>query len=341
MVKEKTNQFWQTVRGMCILAVVLIHCEAPLNRGYGIADNIYYLFLRNLINFPVAVFFFISGYFVKNEENIAEYYKKRVLRLLLPYVVYSIAYILLVSFVTAEFSIYEALKKLLTGGAATPFYYIIVLFYFSLFTPLLMKCVNSYKKSTVIMLISPMILIAAYVALFFGNDFWSWLKYSPVWLSFYYGGMLVKAHRPKIRLSYTKIFLLAAFALQIAESLIMVKGNRSNVAFSQIRFSGFLYSCAMVMLIYCCSEYCNGAKEKKQSIRAFFSNLGNNSYGVFYLHSFGLIVCNSALSLIGFDMPLPLIHTIQVAVSLIVCFLVIKIINLLFKKRLSKLIFGV
>ena len=62
------DHFWQYVRAICILAVLLIHCSTPTavsSKG----ESIYYLFVRNLINFPVAIFFFLSGYFVKTNET--------------------------------------------------------------------------------------------------------------------------------------------------------------------------------------------------------------------------------------------------------------------------------
>lgn len=57
------DSFWQGVRGMSILSVVLIHCL----RGYA-TDNTLSIFIlitiRQVLNFAVAVFIFLAGYFV-------------------------------------------------------------------------------------------------------------------------------------------------------------------------------------------------------------------------------------------------------------------------------------
>ena len=64
----KRDQFWQAVRGVCIICVVLIHCKNGLGyqssaeQGYFFD---YWLVMRQLINFPVAVFLFLAGYFTK------------------------------------------------------------------------------------------------------------------------------------------------------------------------------------------------------------------------------------------------------------------------------------
>lgn len=61
-MQKKTN-YWQIIRGICILAVILIHC--PSGAGYATTSMEFHSWLvfRQVINFPVAVFVFMSGYF--------------------------------------------------------------------------------------------------------------------------------------------------------------------------------------------------------------------------------------------------------------------------------------
>ena len=70
MVKSR---YWQAVRGMCILAVIMIHC--PM--GQSCVDQMTWLAVRQLINFPVAVFIFMAGYFVKPDKVNSTYLKNR------------------------------------------------------------------------------------------------------------------------------------------------------------------------------------------------------------------------------------------------------------------------
>lgn len=56
----KKQQYWQMIRGICILAVMMIHCP----QGTSGLDQTVWLGIRQIINFPVAVFIFMAGYFV-------------------------------------------------------------------------------------------------------------------------------------------------------------------------------------------------------------------------------------------------------------------------------------
>ena len=67
-MKEK-REYWQSIRGICILAVVLIHSLSGFD--YSSARNVKFVILRQVINFAVAIFVFMAGYFV-NIETLSE-----------------------------------------------------------------------------------------------------------------------------------------------------------------------------------------------------------------------------------------------------------------------------
>ena len=63
--------YWQMIRGICILAVIMIHC--PSGQGYSTLDYHTWIILRQVINFPVAIFVFLSGYFMTAEKTYGDY----------------------------------------------------------------------------------------------------------------------------------------------------------------------------------------------------------------------------------------------------------------------------
>lgn len=65
MSNEK-NIYWQSVRGICILAVVLIHSLQCYDFNNGI------VIIRQIINFAVAIFVFMAGYFVNIDKVSSE-----------------------------------------------------------------------------------------------------------------------------------------------------------------------------------------------------------------------------------------------------------------------------
>lgn len=75
---KQRNAFWQCVRGLCILAVVMIHCPSGIEYGAGTFPYTATLILRQFINFPVAVFFFLAGYFT-NPDRVNKNYRTYVL----------------------------------------------------------------------------------------------------------------------------------------------------------------------------------------------------------------------------------------------------------------------
>lgn len=80
IMREKKDErpYWQQVRGVCILAVILIHVLAEYTLNAESVSN-GTLMLRQLVNFPVPVFIFLSGYFTKQEKvgNIKYYFMSR------------------------------------------------------------------------------------------------------------------------------------------------------------------------------------------------------------------------------------------------------------------------
>lgn len=78
-VSEKNkSQYWQMVRGICILAVIMIHCPNAI--GLSTGEFSIWMIIRQLINFPVALFIFMAGYFVnidKVEKNSCAYLLNR------------------------------------------------------------------------------------------------------------------------------------------------------------------------------------------------------------------------------------------------------------------------
>ena len=333
MAATNKNVFWQAIRGICMLAVVLIHCENGVGLPLTSFEGAWYLLMRNLINFPVAIFFFVSGYFVRMPEPTAgAYLKKRLPRLLIPYVVYTVGY-LLFSFLTGgELSVGRLLKAFLLGKAATPFYYIVVLTLFTLVTPLLMRCVRHRGKSIFILSLTPVFLLLYNVAPALGFDLDGIIRYTPVWIAFYYGGMLVNEYRPTVRCSDKLIVggVIAAFMLQLLESVFFS-------TFGQIRLGGFLYAAALILLIYRYSD----TDWSNNRLMNWLGFIGDRSYGIFYLHCAVLTVVNIVLSRIGVDLFLPVLQLVQWTVAVAGSIGIIYLIRLVLPKKTASFVFGV
>ncbi len=329
------NSFWQAVRGVAIIAVVLIHCQGTEETNT--FDGIYYLLFRNIINFPVALFFFVSGFFTRYQAGgLKNFYKKKFIRLVVPFFVFSMAYLIFNIIGGKRYTVLEAITAIVTGKVATPFYYIIVLLMFVLITPIISKCLNSKVLSALVLLITPVITVVAYIVQNY-MDVSVLLKYTPIWLSYFYLGLLLAKH--KIRLNWKKVVVLLpiTYVLQIAETILLNNFEKlSWLKFSQLKISGMLFSFSVILFVYALSE-----RADKQRQYKLLQLIGDNSYGIFYLHTFFIIVINFIVKTLDFYIPLPIIQIIQLFVAIICSILSIIIIKLCFKDKLSKKIFGV
>ncbi|HTK03739.1 MAG TPA: acyltransferase [Alphaproteobacteria bacterium] len=129
------------LRTFSILAVILIHTTTRTleTSGYNLNAFGFTLFLNQLARFAVPLFFLISGFVLElnfdSSLNYFSYLKKRLNKILIPYIFWSLIYYLFVYTQNHE----NFLKILLTGSASYQLYFIPTLLIFYILFPLLHK----------------------------------------------------------------------------------------------------------------------------------------------------------------------------------------------------------
>lgn len=86
------DRYFQFIRGILIFLVILIHCMYQNDTIY---SNYINIIIRSTINFCVAIFIFLSGYFTNKEkvsENPKKYIYNRFKRLIIPLFIFSLLY---------------------------------------------------------------------------------------------------------------------------------------------------------------------------------------------------------------------------------------------------------
>lgn len=175
----------QILRGLAIFAVVVIHTTPA-----GVCQII----IRPFVNFAVATFLFLSGYLTHiNYKSWSLICKKRILRVIVPYIIWSLIY----GFNLLRGREYlDFLQKLLTAQTCFPFYYIFVYIQFVLLTPFLFRLIKS-RYWIMGFCISPIFIIVTMymprildynfpylVSVFFDDTCLGWLV-------FYYLGLII------------------------------------------------------------------------------------------------------------------------------------------------------
>jgi len=345
--KAKDNYF-EAIRGICIIFVVLIHIQNGSNYKELVAyqfNSNYWLVLRQFINFPVAVFVFITAYFTnitKVSQKPWKYYISRGKRLLIPFVVWSLFYTA-ISIGKEGFNggIVKILIKIIVGQAAAPFYYIVVLMQLIIITPILIKCIKNKYLNTMVFCITPIYLIMTYAYTYvtkhqmplYGTIF-------PAWLMFYYLGLYIKnngvAQKKDKALSKAILIVLIALLFSIIEGYILLYSRMSmGFASSQIKISSFVYSLSIINLIFALKD--SGFKTKDNAI----TKIGNYSYGIFYVHILWLMILAKLTDSIPYiHSLLPVYELIQLTLAIALSALSIVITRKVIGKKLASKYLG-
>lgn len=142
---DKLSRFAQIdiLRGIAIIAMILIH----VNYFY-ISDKIAFI-LWNYSQFAVPVFIFCSSYlfFVKKREDFGfNYFKKRILRLMIPYWVFLVAFIPLVFLnETGKVSFSYVLNSIFAIGGVDISWLVLLFLFFSILFPVISYLLSKQK----------------------------------------------------------------------------------------------------------------------------------------------------------------------------------------------------
>lgn len=282
---ETKKDYWQYIRGLCILAVIMIHSSSGQTLDFG--SGFFYMFsvFRGIISFPVPVFFFLSGYFVNREKCLADrrsYLIKRGKRLVIPYLFWSGVY-LLVSFFTVgdELCLADYIVRLFTGMSAGHLYYMIVMIQLTVLTPYLLPFIK--EKSVALWLFTPAALVVTYIVGISRSYIpWSCDTLFPIWFVFYLMGLKLGNDSREVERLFAVIgkpvFVLPALLLNVLEIIVLMRFDITpDLAYSQNRLFSFIYSIAVIAYFY------NRREDHHPENRAILW-LGNHSYSLFLSH---------------------------------------------------------
>jgi len=348
--EQKTQDaFWQYVRGICILCVVLIHSKSVV--GYETGSSAawafnYCLILRQFIDFPVAIFIFLSGYFTNIEitdKSILSYIFSRLKRLFIPYLIWSTLYsIINIVLAGGNVNILKVIIDFLSGQSSGQLYFVLVLLQLTIITPFLIKTIRDDRWRKILFSITPVYLLGLYLyAAVFKKQLPYYQALFPAWFGFYYVGLWIKikGFKPSFRkqkLIGSIILCLAALLFSIIEGFgLLALDFPEGFAVSQIKISSFLYVFAIINLLFTIKSYAEKIRMTPLKV------LGDNSYGIYYVHMVWMIISTKVLSSISvFNDCLPLYQLIQVAFVIIFSCISIFITKKIIGRKISGKLLG-
>lgn len=126
----KRDNYYSFMKGIAIIAVLFIH--TPFMGSDGAAA----IACRQIFTFAVALFFFLSGYFVKDKSLDA----KGIFRIFIPYIIWSVLWFTETTVTGSQpVNAWKIINTIFFGGAFFPLYFLIVLIELKLLSPWLAR----------------------------------------------------------------------------------------------------------------------------------------------------------------------------------------------------------
>ena len=244
--------------------------------------------LRPLLNWAVAAFLFLSG-LLTAEARIARggVLGRRIRSTLPPYVVWSLAYALLLQ----DSSVLGALRALLTAGASAQMYFIAVYLQLTMLTPLLYRLLA--RCPWLVYAITPLSLEAYELLTASGIALTVLGRLFPMWLVFYVVGLDWKRWRDRLhgKLGAALIALGACLAIQLACGFTWLRFGDYNMATTQLKLSSVATSLCVIAVIMLLLT-----SGKRRLSESFLADVSDASFGICLCHIFVLSVVRKDLA---------------------------------------------
>jgi surface polysaccharide O-acyltransferase-like enzyme len=291
-MRQNRDLSFDVFRGLAIIAVVAIHTidavipwQDTTIDGENLSPAIIY---RQLLNFAVPAFIFISGYWAsaKPIDSLSDYrifLAERFSRILVPYFFWSVILLGYAAITENKFDVYQVIIKLLTGRASTTYYFIILICQLYMITPLL-QYVNRRRYGLVLVIVLNVIsLLFAYTSRLYFN---CWIPVSSVfysWIIFYEIGLLAGSSEGetftsrKVRWFILPALLVCLLISGLETSILLSGYNDFYFAISPVKFSSFLY-CVCTIIVFLHMKKYIGSQPK------LLAALGYYSFGIYLIH---------------------------------------------------------
>ena len=338
---KKRDIYWDAARGIAIIAVIWIHAATgDRYEGTDYSWNFsYWIVQRQFLNFAVALFFFVGGYFAySSKARFGPWMTKRARRLLVPFIFWSVFYgaVLLILNPDSVTNLVRFAAKIVLGMTAAHLYFIVVLVQLTLLTPWLVRAVNM-RFGWGLFLITPAYIAGLYFVTWRLGDLPDGYQYMFFgWFAFYYAGLMVRARGlPRVRASVAAAGVIVALGLSLLEAFVLTsKGWPLAMAITQLNATSVLFSFAVIIQVIALK------RPVKSGFGRALGSLGLISYGVYYVHMVWMMAMNRMATRLPLDVPLPLIQVVEIMVALALSLAVIALGRVVLGRRRATNLLG-
>lgn len=292
------------LNGLAILAVVLNH-----GAGWGVyqvtsGTMSYYIVLaiEKLADFAVPAFLFVSGFFVAyaaqgNNSISWKMVKTRIIMLLIPYVIWSAVLFVCDALTGSTYDPLEYLRRLVTGEAAPPYFYVPLIIQFYLLSPWIAAWAKTNGKRLLVLsaLLQWGVMVLHYVLLLGANapaldllaritPYWTFFT----WAFFFSFGVVYGSRLRELqsRVARFKWYLLIGVvilgALAILETEVIYHLTEIDQRGSPLTILASLYALTFIL---CFLSFDKVSIPFSKAIQ----QIGAHSYGIYLVHPLVLL----------------------------------------------------
>jgi len=336
--KTNSTQYLDTLRALATFGVIIIHVSTPtLKMNFG--KNLFYWMSGNLfdssVRFAVPIFLMLTGATMLGREyNTREFYKKRFIRVFIPFLFWMVVYWVFRWSVLRSWQqpkefmaiIRWAFDLFVAEGISKHFWYFYMILVVYLFVPFVGKELRKIKKSTILQLIIVWVILNFFLRGVPMNLYgWSVDSVASKFLGwFLHAGYLVVGYylvNMPIMTSKFRIMAMITFVLSIISSTLLTYIFSENAhkldlsMYGYLTINTFIQSVAVFLMV---KDY----NIKNRVALQIQHAICNYSYGIYLAHVMVLGIFFNCGFYWKIAHPLISIPVVSV-VTLITCYLII------------------
>ena len=336
MKKEIASIYY--VRFFAMLMVVLVHTTAQYAHLFDVPSisNTFYFFLNHIVRVEGGMFVMIMGivffYMYRDRpltmETLWAYWKKRVVYILIPYVVWSLIYEVEMWYYQDRVLVFsEVVHRILFGESKYQLYFIFIVVQFYLIFPLLMVMVRKWGFFNKYLWLFGLLIEFAYFKFSMATHYvqvpFLLTKIGPyllgAWIGMHYESILLKMTKTKLITSG-----LIGFALGLTYVFIRYRNtyfDRLALEVDYVKWIGILFMAIGSLFFFYFAEYLVKTSSEKSIHR--MRSVANYSFGYYLMHP--LVLLQVMLLIPTREMPFPWHITIflQYVITIILCYFII------------------
>jgi len=344
MEPNLNNKQWlDSLRAIAMLGVIIIHVSSPLvNMTYGRNMSFWWIgnFVDSGVRFAVPLFLMLSGAtLLVREYKLSEFYKRRFLRVLVPFLFWMIVYWVYRWFMLSpkqqpqdvQSILQWAVHLFLKEGISKHLWYIYMIVFIYLFVPFLGKGIRKLSNSAILyLLIGWVILTFACRSIPLNMYNWSGDYISKLVGYFLFAGYLIVGYYlSKISIASTKIRYgaLLVFILTIILSAVSTYFLSSIAHKLDLKMYGYLNINTIVQTI-ALFILVKDVEVKNRYFSMFQHTVSNYSYGIYLVHILvlGVFFNNGIFWTMAHPLiSLPLVFILTLATSFVIIYILRKI----------------